>query len=178
MYRIWVAGAAAFIGLAGWAGLAGADLFSAKGPVIAILADELFLGEAEGHLSGAGTLAIQSQKNSAVSCHGEFTSSAKLGGAGQLKCSDGATGTFHFQRLSVRSGQGTGSTSRGSMSFTYGLTAAESESYLKLPAGKKLAQGGNKLELVSIAPPQAVAAAKPATPATAAPRAAAPAQPP
>src|SRR5688572_21458202 len=146
MYKTWVLGVC--IGLAACASAAAAGLFSAKGPVIAILGDELFLGEAEGHLSGAGTLAIRSQRNAAVSCLGEFTSSAKLGGSGQLQCSDGATGTFHFQRLSLRSGYGGGSSSRGSLSFTYGLTALESASYLKVPPGRKLASGAGKLELL------------------------------
>src|SRR6185436_6033939 len=132
MYKLRVASVAAFVGLAGWTNLADADLFSAKGPVIAILADDLFLGEAEGYLSGAGTLAIKSQKNSAVSCVGQFTYSAVLGGSGQMRCSDGVTATFHFQRLSFTRGHGAGSSSRGSMSFTYGLTVPESESYLKL----------------------------------------------
>ena len=173
MYKIGVASVAASIALAGWTNAAEADLFSAKGPVIAIVADDLFLGEAEGYLSGAGTLAVQSQKNSAVSCLGQFTSSAALGGTGQMRCSDGATATFHFQRLSAVRGHGAGSSTRGSMSFTYGLTALESESYLKLPAGKKLAYGGNKLELVDISPPQAVA---PANSAVAVAQAAAPAR--
>lgn len=164
MHKLWVTGFATSIGLAGWTNLAVADLFSAKGPVIAILAGDLFLGEAEGHLGGAGTLAIRSQQNAAVSCHGQFTSSAALGGSGQIQCSDGATGTFHFQRLSVMRGYGTGSSSRGSMSFTYGLTAVESESYLNLPAGKMLADSGNKLELVDISPPQAVAQAQDVAP--------------
>src|SRR6185503_7943426 len=84
---------AASLAIAGWTNPAGADLFSAKGPVIAILADDLFLGEAEGHLNGSGTLAMQSQKNAAVSCLGQFTSSAALGGSGQMQCTDGATGT-------------------------------------------------------------------------------------
>src|SRR5688572_25622131 len=113
MNKTWITGLAAAIGFAGWINLAGAaGLFSAKGPVIAILADELFLGEAEGYLNGAGTLAIQSQKNPAVSCTGQFTSSAALGGAGHMQCSDGATATFHFQRLSVLRGHGAGSSSR------------------------------------------------------------------
>jgi hypothetical protein len=87
---------AASIGIAVSASLDAAGLFSATGPVIAVMADELFVGEAEGHLDGSGTLAIRSQKNAAVSCRGQFTSSATLGGAGQLQCSDGATATFKF----------------------------------------------------------------------------------
>ena len=147
MYKIWVTGVAAIIGLAGWASPAVAELFSAKGPVIAIVADDLFLGEAEGHLSGAGTLAVQSQKDSAVSCVGQFTSSAALGGSGKMQCSDGTTATFQFQRLSVLRGYGAGSSSRGSMTFTYGLTAEEARPYLKVPGGKRLTRIGTELAL-------------------------------
>jgi hypothetical protein len=123
-------------------------MLSATGAVIAIMAGNLFLGEAEGHLSGAGTLLIHSQKNPALTCRGEFTSSAELGGKGQLRCSDGTRSTFKFQRLSLRRGHGTGRFGRGSMSFSYGLTAEEARPYLKLPKGKMLMQNGTKLELV------------------------------
>ena len=141
---------AALIGLAGAAMPARAGLFSATGPVIAILANELFLGEAEGHLSGAGTIAIRSQRNPDLTCAGEFTSSAKLGGRGQMLCSDGATATFLFERLSVLRGHGTGRFSRGAMSFAYGLTAEEAGPYLKLPEGKRLTSDGNELKLVDL----------------------------
>lgn len=164
MHKIWVTGLAASIGLAAWTNIEGAELLSAKGPVIAILADELFLGEAEGSLSGAGTLAIRSQKNAAVSCMGQFTSSSELGGSGHLQCSDGATATFLFQRLSVVRGHGAGTSSRGALNFTYGLSAVESEPYLKVPAGKRLAHSGNKLELADISPQQALARTRDATP--------------
>jgi hypothetical protein len=137
-------------GLAGWAAQAGAGLFSAKGLVIAILADELFLGEAEGHLSGAGTLSIRAQKDPGLTCLGQFTSSAELGGKGQMRCSDGTTATFHFARLTVFRGHGVGTLSRGSMSFVYGLTPEEAAPYLKLPAGKKLKNNGTELELVDL----------------------------
>jgi hypothetical protein len=65
-----------------------------------------------------------------------------------MHCSDGTTATFHFQRLSVFRGHGAGSSSRGSMSFAYGLTAEEAEPYLKLPRGKKLGHNGTELALV------------------------------
>ncbi|MEK6245941.1 MAG: hypothetical protein AABM33_15770 [Pseudomonadota bacterium] len=139
---------AACIGLAGSATPAGAALFSATGKVIAILAGDLFVGEAEGHLSGAGTLAIRSQKNPDLTCLGQFTSSAELGGSGQMHCSDGATATFQFQRLSVFRGYGVGNFSRGSMSFAYGFTADQAGPYLKLPEGKKLTRNGTELALV------------------------------
>ena len=129
---------------------AAAGLFSATGQVIAILAGDLFVGEAEGHLNGAGTLTLRSQKEPALTCIGRFTSSAAEGGMGQMHCSDGATATFHFQRLSVFRGYGTGDFSRGAMSFAYGLTADEAGPYLKLPAGRKLAQTGSELRLVDL----------------------------
>jgi hypothetical protein len=123
-------------------------MFSATGAVIAIMAGNLFLGEAEGHLNGAGTLVIHSQKNPALTCRGEFTSSAELGGKGQLRCSDGTRSTFKFQRLTLRKGHGAGTFGRGSMSFSYGLTVEEARPYLTLPDGKQLRHNGSELELV------------------------------
>jgi phospholipid transport system substrate-binding protein len=140
-------------GFSGWASPAAAGIFSSTGPIIAILAGDLFLGEAEGNLDGSGTLKIQSRAKLDVTCQGQFTSSAELGGAGNMRCSDGATSTFQFQRLSLVRGYGTGSTSRGSMSFTYGLSANESAPYLKLPAGKALRLVGKELVLVDIRQP-------------------------
>lgn len=148
MHKILITVLGVCIGLAGSATPADAGLFSATGEVIAILADDLFVGEAEGHLSGAGTLVIHSQKNRDLICLGQFTSSAVLGGSGQMHCSDGATATFHFKRLSVFRGYGLGSFSRGSMSFAYGITAEEAGPYLKLPEGKKLKRNGTDLQLV------------------------------
>ena len=138
------------IGLAAAAKSACAGPFSATGPVIAILDGDLFVGEAEGHLSGAGTLTIHSNKAPVLTCIGKFTSSIALGGSGEMVCSDGATATFHFQRLGVFRGYGTGSFSRGLMSFAYGLSADEAGPYLKLPEGKKLAKNGAELSLVDL----------------------------
>jgi len=148
MYKMLIAVFAASLGLAEWANVAASELFSKTGPVIAIMANDLFLGEAEGHLSGAGTIAIHSQRNPGVTCTGQFTSSAELGGQGQMRCSNGATGTYRFKRLSLEKGYGVGSYRRRAMSFTYGLTSDESEPYLKLPPGKKLEHNGKTLALV------------------------------
>ena len=152
MCKVLITVLAASLGLAECANVAAADLFSKTGPVIAIMANDLFLGEAEGHLSGAGTIAIHSQRNPDVTCTGQFTSSAEFGGSGQMRCSDGASGTYHFKRLSLEKGYGVGSYRRRSMSFTYGLTLDESAPYLKLPLGKKLEHNGKTLALVDISP--------------------------
>lgn len=149
MRRGLIAIAAAAIGLSATAA-AGAGLFSATGAVIAILGGELFVGEAEGHLGGAGTLAIHSQKDPGLACVGDFISSPTQGGSGQLRCSDGTRATFHFKRLTVFRGHGSGSFSRGPMSFAYGLSAEEAGPYLMLPDGKKLVQIGAGLALVDL----------------------------
>jgi hypothetical protein len=129
---------------------AAADMFSATRPVIAILASELFVGEAEGHLNGAGTLTIRSQKDPGLACVGQFTSSPELGGSGELRCNDQTSATFIFQRLSVFRGHGAGRFSRGPMSFAYGLTVEEARPYLKLPDGKRLAHNGTELQLIDL----------------------------
>ena len=128
-----------------------AGLFSATGNVIAIMDGELFVGEAEGHLSGDGTISIHSQKRPGLTCAGDFVSSSETKqGAGKLHCSDGTTSTFQFQRLTVRSGHGAGTFGKkGSMTFSYGLTVDKARPFLKLPKGKSLAQDGTKLELVN-----------------------------
>jgi hypothetical protein len=141
---------AAAIGLAGSPAPAAAGPLSATRPVIAIIAGELFVGVAEGHLDGAGTLAIHSQKDPALKCVGQFTSSAALGGSGAIQCSDGAVATFRFQRVSIFRGHGSGSFPHGPMSFAYGYSAAEAAPYLKLPASKKLRLDGTVLSLVDL----------------------------
>jgi hypothetical protein len=136
------------IGLATHVSPAAAGLLSATRDVIAIVDGELFVGKAVGHLDGAGTIAIHSQKNPALSCVGEFTSSVELGGKGSIRCTDGATANFRFERHSTFRGHGAGTTSRGDMSFAYGLSAEEAAPYLKLPDGKKFSLAGTQLTLI------------------------------
>ena len=159
MRGLLVMGLAGFAGLAGWATPTVAGFFSITGPVIAIVAGELFLGEAEGNLGGSGTIRIQARAKPEVTCQGQFTYSAELGDAGNMRCSDGDRATFQFQRLSLARGYGTGRSSRGSMSFTYGLSATESEPYLKLPPGKVLRLIGKDLVITDAPSPEAAPAA-------------------
>jgi len=135
------------LAFAGWAGVADAGLLSSSGPVIAIVDGELLVGEVTAHLAGWGTIALRSRSNPGLTCVGEFSATEALGDAGQLRCSNGATAAFQFQRLSLRRGYGAG-TSGSALSFTYGLTAEESAPYLKLPFGKTLMGDGSTLALV------------------------------
>jgi hypothetical protein len=146
--KLLAAAVASCIGLAVPVTAAADGPFSATRAVIAIVDGELFVGEAEGHLNGAGTIAIYSQKNPALTCIGEFRSSAIAGGIGNMRCLDGATADFHFERLTAFRGHGAGTSSRGAMSFVYGLTVEESAPYLALPGGKKFSPAGTKLTLV------------------------------
>jgi hypothetical protein len=140
------------IAVAGWTSGAHAGAFSSTGPVIAILGGELLVGEVTAHLAGWGTIALRSRSNPALTCVGEFSATEALGDSGQVRCSDGASAMFEFQRLSLRRGYGVGSSNRGALSFTYGLSAEESAPYLKLPAGKALSDDGSNLQLVAAAP--------------------------
>jgi hypothetical protein len=140
------------IALAGWAGGVHAGRLSSTAPVIAILGGELLVGEVTAHLAGWGTIALRSRSNPALTCVGEFSATDALGDAGQLRCSDGASATFEFQRLSLRRGYGAGTSSRGALSFTYGLNAEESAPYLKLPPGQALSPDDTNLQLVAAAP--------------------------
>ena len=137
----------AALGSAGWISAASAELTATR-KVIAIIGGDLYLGTAVGNLRGAGVLNVQSQINPRIICKGEFTSSKELGGAGELRCSDGAVSAFKFTRIDVFHGHGTGKFSRGTMSFTYGMTLAESVPYLVLPVGKKFAAQTEVLALV------------------------------
>jgi len=138
---------AACIGLAG-AAPTGAGPFSATRDVIAIMAGDLFVGEAEGHIDGTGTLVIHSQRNPALTCRGRFGSTGKTGGAGQLECSDGATANFSFAHLDVFRGHGTGDHSRGQMSFAYGMAHEEASPFLNIPEGKRLTRNGAELAMI------------------------------
>lgn len=138
MRKILVTSFSVFAGFAVWAVPARALISPVTGPVIAIFAGGLFLGEVEGNPDGSGTIRIQSRAKPDVICQGQFTTSTGLGAAGNMRCSDGSAATFQFQRLSSLHGYGSGSSSRGSMSFTYGLGAIDAQPYLKLPAGKVL----------------------------------------
>jgi hypothetical protein len=104
MRKLQASGLALGIALGGWAGLADAGPFSSTGPVIAILDGELLVGEATAHLAGWGTIAVRSPSNPGLTCAGEFSATEALGDAGTLRCSNGASATFHFQRLILRRG--------------------------------------------------------------------------
>jgi hypothetical protein len=147
-----IAAALLIAALAAASGLARAGPFSSTGPVIAIFDGNLLVGEATGHLAGWGTIKLHSRSIAGLTCAGDFSATDALGDAGQLRCSDGSSVAFNFQRLTLRRGYGNGTASGSALSFTYGLSAEDSAPYLKLPAGKDLRTNGDHLELVKAVP--------------------------
>jgi hypothetical protein len=131
--------------LAGCANQSGArmGLTSATAPVVAILHDDLFVGEAEGYLDRTGKIEMRSSVRSDVLCVGQFAYNGQSTGDGTMRCNDGSEARFSFNSLSMLSGYGFGKSSRGPFSFTYGLTHDEAVHYLKLPAGKALRKRDN-----------------------------------
>ena len=150
MFNSPVATLVAVLAIGGMSSGASADMLSATRPVIAIVGDELYTGDAIGHLNGAGTLSLRSQSNPAVSCRGEFTSNAEKIGSGQLECSNGTAATFQFTRLSTFTGFGAGASDHGPLTFVYGLGPVDAAPYLKLPVGKKLTQDGAQVALADL----------------------------
>ncbi len=132
--------------LSGCANESGArmGLFSATSPVIAILADDLFLGVATGYMDRTGTIDIKSSVNENTRCIGEFRYTGSKTGIARVRCNDGAEALLDFTGLSALSGYGFGKSSRGPASFTFGLTPEQASRYLRLPEGKKLSPSDAK----------------------------------
>lgn len=110
-------------------------IFTATTPVLATIKGDIFIGTTVGDISGAGKIEIESAINPDIKCIGEFryTSLYSMVGVGTLTCSDGNLATFNFNALDSLSGHGYGSSSRGPVTFTYGLTPKESAKYLQKP---------------------------------------------
>ncbi len=115
-------------------------LFSVKIRVIAILHDELFVGEAVGHFDRTGTIELLSVTDPSVKCAGRFRYTGLKTGVADMKCDDGPEAKLLFNGLGVFSGYGAGSTPEGPASFTFGLDPKEAAKYLKLPKGKRLVE--------------------------------------
>lgn len=123
-------------------------LFSAEAPVIAMLHDDLFSGTATGYVDGTGTIEMASTVNDSLRCIGSFRYTGAKVGAGHITCNDGAVADFQFNALSSLSGYGMGTSARGPMTFTFGLTPEQATRYLSLPAGKTIQRKDSQLKLI------------------------------
>lgn len=110
-------------------------LFTAKSPVVATIQGDIFVGWAIGDFTGAGTISLTSAVDSENTCVGEFRyiSTWTRSGEGTISCKDGSLASFNFKGLDNLRGFGYGSSSRGPVTFTYGMTADEASKYLQKP---------------------------------------------
>ena len=115
-------------------------LFSVRIRVIAILHDDLFVGEAIGHFDRTGTIELRSVMDPSVKCVGRFRYTSLKTGVADMKCDDKAEASLLFNALGVFSGYGAGSTPEGPASFTFGLEPVEAAKYLMIPNGKRLVE--------------------------------------
>lgn len=115
-------------------------LLSATAPVLAILYDDLFVGEAVGYMDRTGTIDIHSVSNPEIKCVGNFRYIGSKTGEATVRCNDGAEAVLSFNGLTALSGYGYGKTSRGPASFTFGLTSEQAGQYLTLPQGKRISK--------------------------------------
>ena len=125
-------------------------LFSVTLPVIAILHEELFVGEAVGYIDRTGVIDLRSALDPKDKCVGIFRYTGLKTGLAEMRCDDGVEARLSFNALSAFSGYGHGSTLRGPASFTFGLTPEEAALHLAVPQGKKLIERAEGLRLESI----------------------------
>src|SRR5450631_2505299 len=127
-------------------------LFTVTLPVIAILNDNLYMGEAVAYIDRTGTIAVRSVVDPKNRCDGSVRFTSLKTGLADMRCDDGVEAQLSFNALSVFSGYGYGSTLRGPASFTFGLSPEEAAVHLKVPQGNKLVQRTEGLRLQSIRP--------------------------
>lgn len=110
-------------------------LFTARSPVAVTIKGDVFAGWAVGDITGRGTIEIQSHINPEISCVGEFRyiSTWTLTGLGTMSCNDGARANFNFKGLTNLKGYGYGTSNKGPVTFTYGMTPQEASKYLMKP---------------------------------------------
>lgn len=140
------------LALSGCANNSGArmGMFSATAPVIAVLHNDLFIGETEGYMDRTGTISIQSALDPKLKCVGQFEYTGSKSGEATVRCNDGAEAKLSFNSLSMLSGYGYGKSTRGPASFTYGLTPEEATKYLTLPKGKRIESQKQGLRLTDV----------------------------
>ena len=140
MLRICLAMTSISLSLSGCTTSSGArmGLFTATAPVYAVMYDELLLGKAVGYMDRTGTINIASAVTDGMRCVGEFRYTGMRTGEADLRCNDGTIALIRFNAISSLSGYGIGSTSRGPVSFTFGMNLDKAEQYLVLPKGKRI----------------------------------------
>jgi hypothetical protein len=140
---------ASTLALGGCANQAGAKmgLLTTTMPVVAMVAGDLYTGQSVSYIDGTGVFKLKSSSAPERECTGDFHYESERLGIGEIECSGGTRATFQFRALSTLTGYGFGRTRQGEVTFAYGMTAEQSEPYLRLPSGKKLRRVDTALSL-------------------------------
>jgi hypothetical protein len=111
-------------------------LLATSSPAYAVLNGTAFEGSAQLYSDRSGKLDLQSEKEPLIQCMGDLRRTASRSGVISLHCNDGAEAYVNFKVLGEASGHGSGSTGRGMVSLTFGLSRSEAAAHLKLPASR------------------------------------------
>jgi hypothetical protein len=103
--------------------------------VMSVIDDGFFVGFAQlGADPFRGTLEMISESRGVIRCSGDFQAATIDTGKLAVRCSGGLDLDFNLSGLAQAKGYGYGKTSRGIASLTFGLSVAEAEKYLLMPA--------------------------------------------
>lgn len=150
--RAWLAVAALSLAACSTDGGGKMRLFSAEAPVVVLMVDDIFIGNAVGYMDRTGTIEMASTSRADVRCAGQFAYTGARIGRATLNCSDGMQASVTFNALSNLSGYGYGAAASGPVSFTYGLTSADAVQYLRFPPGLSADLSGPKPVVRRLAP--------------------------
>ena len=116
---------------------------------IAIVDSQLMQGEVKLVPDRTGRVTLSAAQGAITSCVGSLRFTGTTAGAIDLRCNDGSVLDMQFALLSEARGYAYGQMASGPVSLTFGLSNAEARAYLKVPANRKLVEGGKdkKLEL-------------------------------
>jgi hypothetical protein len=113
-------------------------LQSSSTSAVAVVHETLLLGTAVIFNDRTGTLNLESDTEPRVKCMGTLRYTSTRTGVAKLTCSDGADALMYFSAIGETRGYGTGTTAKGTASFTFGFELAEASAYLTPPPGKRV----------------------------------------
>jgi len=139
------------LSLAGCASLndASMSLQASTAPALAVIHDTLVAGKAVLYNDRTGTLNLESGTEPRIKCLGTLRYTSTRAGVAKLACSDGAEALMYFSVIGETRGYGSGTTAKGTASFTFGFDPSEAAAYLTPPPGKRIVtspDGGARLE--------------------------------
>jgi hypothetical protein len=117
---------------------AGFSLFAVREPLYAMVDGVLLAGEAVGYWDRTGTMTVRSTLDDTLQCTGTFQYTSAKAGVAKITCNDGSSADLAFNALGALSGWGQGLTSKGLVTFTFGMSPEAAAPYLNLPKGKRI----------------------------------------